>query len=413
MANFILARDEVLAQGKLAFNHFGYSARKKDQFMVGLRYVVEYLEELKQDYTESSSMMCVDHFNMDISISKCHNTYIRRSVRILNLFMQGENAVYKLCMKPRLRFFNGEIGSIAKEFINHVSTIKRLSAGTTEGYTCHLEKFCIFLDKERVSNISELNSVHFLRFFSSIHNLRHSVINAVKMFYLYLFDKKYITDDLSYLFKGVKERQIEKIPSIYLPNEVVKIEKAIDRSTSTGKRNYAIILLASRLGLRSSDIVNLKFENIDWDNNTISLTQVKTREIITLPLLNDVGNAIIDYVQHGRPNQSTKLKYVFVSQDIPYRKISTISFIVKDAIIKSGIDARGRHRGSYSLRHSLATKLMNNGAQLPTIKEVLGHKSIESSTYYLDVNLNSLLECSHDVPLVDVDFYNNLKPYML
>jgi integrase len=165
--------------------------------------------------------------------------------------------------------------------------------------------------------------------------------------------------------------------------------------------------------LRSSDIVNLKFENIDWDNNIISLTQVKTREIITLPLLNDVGNAIIDYVQHGRPNQSTKLKYVFVSQDLPYRKINTISFIVKNAIIKSGIDARGRHRGSHSLRHSLATKLMNNGAQLPTIKEVLGHKSIESSSYYLDVNLNSLLECSHDVPLVDADFYNNLKPYML
>lgn len=413
MANFILARDEVLAQGKLALNYFGYSARKKDQFMVGLRYVVEYLEELKQDYTESSSLMCVDHFNMDISISKCLNTYIRRSVRVLNLFMKGEDAVYKLCMKPRTRFFYGEIGSVAKEFINHVSITKRLSANTTEGYICHLEKFCVFLDKERVSNFSELNSVHFLRFFSSIQNLRHSVINAVKKFYLYLFDNKYITDDLSYLFKGIKERQIEKIPSIYLPNEVVKIEEAIDRSTSIGKRNYAINLLASRLGLRSCDIVNLKFENIDWDNNIISLTQVKTREIITLPLLNDVGNAIIDYVQHGRPNQSTKLKYVFVSQDLPYRKINTISFIVKNAIIKSGIDARGRHRGSHSLRHSLATKLMNNGAQLPTIKEVLGHKSIESSSYYLDVNLNSLLECSHDVPLVNADFYNNLKPYML
>ena len=166
-----------------------------------------------------------------------------------------------------------------------------------------------------------------------------------------------------------------------------------------------MILLATRLGLRSSDIRRLQLGNIDWDRNVISLIQYKTNKQTELPLLSEVGDAIIDYLLHGRPK--TNLKYVFLSLMQPYRMLGDSAFtgIVIRVIRDSRINTNGRHHGAHSLRHSLATTLMNNGTDLPVISETLGHKSTESTMYYLNVNISNLLECSHEVPSVPDLYY--------
>ena len=127
----------------------------------------------------------------------------------------------------------------------------------------------------------------------------------------------HIVDDLfDDLFKSYKVRKAERILSYFNPSEVHKIEQSIERSSGVGKRNYAMILLASRLGLRASDIAGLHFDNIDWDKNLITLTMQKTQKQIKLPLLADVGNAIVDYLRHGRPQ--SLFQNVFLSSRAPY-----------------------------------------------------------------------------------------------
>ena len=97
----------------------------------------------------------------------------------------------------------------------------------------------------------------------------------------------------------------------------MSIEESIDRSGSIGKRDYAMFLLATRLGLRASDIANLRFIDIDWENDEITITQYKTKKKITLPLLADIGNAIIDYLKYGRPKFTSQ--QVFISSRAPYK----------------------------------------------------------------------------------------------
>lgn len=127
-----------------------------------------------------------------------------------------------------------------------------------------------------------------------------------------------------------------------------------------------------------------------------------------LPLLEDVGSAIIDYVQSGRPK--TKAKAIFVSHSYP--DLAVTPMLLSSRIHKwfsySSVDISERHFGPHALRHSLATTLMNNGIALPVISETLGHEFTSSTMIYLDVDINSLLACSLDVPAVEGKYYNQM-----
>ena len=223
------------------------------------------------------------------------------------------------------------------------------------------------------------------------------------MFLHYLYENGYTREDLSLALKAYKMPKAEKVISYYTPEEIQQVEQSIDRSTNTGKRDYAIILLASRLGLRSGDICHLTFSDIDWDECKIRIRQQKTGRLITLPLLEDVGEAIIDYVTHARPK--TEIKHVFVTKLHPYKPLNSVATMVNERISKSGICTIGKHHGAHSLRHSLATAMMSQKNDLPVISSALGHVMSKSTMFYLGVNIDNLLECSHDVPGVNDSFY--------
>jgi integrase len=187
---------------------------------------------------------------------------------------------------------------------------------------------------------------------------------------------------------------------------VEKLIASVERSSSVGKRDYAIILLAARLGLRSSDIANLKFDNILWEQNIIRLAQFKTDKEIELPLLPEVGNAIIDYLKYSR--QPSKEPFVFLTVRSPIIPITTggIQRIVGRRFARTAIDTKSRRHGPHSLRHSLAGRLLEQQIALPVISEVLGHENTESTKFYLRVDLTSMRRCALDVPEVSPSFYN-------
>lgn len=173
-----------------------------------------------------------------------------------------------------------------------------------------------------------------------------------------------------------------------------------------GKRDYAMILLATRLGLRSSDIRFLEFSNIDWDNNLIIFEQYKTKDKLELPLSVDVGEAIIDYIRNGRAKSDSKC--IFLRCNAPYVPMTetALNCIVTKYFRKANVDYSKKKHGPHSLRHSLATNLLNNGIPLPIIAEILGHQSSQTTMHYLHISTPTLLRCALDVPSVHVDFYS-------
>ncbi|HBV15444.1 site-specific integrase, partial [Chryseobacterium carnipullorum] len=220
-----------------------------------------------------------------------------------------------------------------------------------------------------------------------------------------LHSKKIIDFRTANILTNVKTRSDKKLPSHYTPEEVMCIEKSIDRKYAIGKRDYAIILLATRLGLRSSDIRLLQFSNIDWENNVIILEQFKTKEPIELPLLVDVGEAIIDYIKYGRPKSFSK--YIFLKGNSPHLPLGgqALTAITKKYFIKSNVKFAKKRHGPHSLRHSLATNLLKKGTPLPVISGTLGHSSTANTMIYVHLNTEDLLKCSLDVPPVSKDFY--------
>jgi len=190
-------------------------------------------------------------------------------------------------------------------------------------------------------------------------------------------------------------RKTVVIPTITYKEEK-KLLNSINRETVQGKRDYAKFLLALRMGLRSVDIVHLKLSDIQWKQNTLEIIQGKTQVSLILPLLSEVGNAIVDYILNGRP--VTDQPCLFLCSHAPYRKFAEHSAcygisrrLMKDAGVRQkGSDRKGFH----CLRHSAAARLLEAGTPLPVISSVLGHRDKDSTKIYLSTDLEHLRACA-------------------
>jgi len=196
----------------------------------------------------------------------------------------------------------------------------------------------------------------------------------------------------------VKSRKHTRIPSVWDPAEVTKILDAVDRGNPCGKRDYAIILLVTRLGLRGIDVKRLEFSDFDWPGNRLSIVQAKTGRRVWLPLLKDVGWAVIDYVRSSRP--VSDCRQVFLRHTAPIGPFSDQDhlhqILVKHARAAHVPVSEKRRHGMHSLRHSLATRLMEDGTPVEQIADILGHQAVGSTGVYLKSSLSLLAECALD-----------------
>jgi len=200
---------------------------------------------------------------------------------------------------------------------------------------------------------------------------------------------------LSFCVPSVKSPKNLNIPALWEKDEVELLLKSIDRGNPAGKRDYAVILLATQLGLRISDLANLKLENLRWEYNEIELVQQKTGNRIVHPLLKDIGWALIDYIQNARPKIGDPT--VFITINAPYTKMQSASIgcIIQRCMSRCGITKQpGTVSGLHSLRHALARRLLEQGTPLPEVADILGHTSYSSTSPYLKVDVDGLRECS-------------------
>ena len=318
-------------------------------------------------------------------------------VNKLNLILKGADIFNTNGIIVKIREFPGQIGEQAKDYLMSHEYRK----DTYYIYQTRLSHFCVAMVKQGI-DLQTLSSSSVLAYLFGINRLTRHEVGLVRNFLKYCFERGLIGFDPC-CFDDIKISEHKKLPSVFSSEEIKQLENSIDRSRPVGKRDYAMTLLASRLGIRADDICNLQFSNIDWDNCTISYIQQKTRTQVILPLLEEVGEAIIDYIMSGRPK--TTSKHIFVSHTNPKTRLvrASLTIAIKKYFKYSRVNINGRHSGPHSLRHSLATALMNGGVQMPVISEIMGHKCTTSTMYYLKVDLNSLIDCSLIVPPVEKD----------
>ncbi|RZM20259.1 MAG: integrase [Pedobacter sp.] len=265
------------------------------------------------------------------------------------------------------------------------------------------------MSSKEVKSIGDINEVYLVSFMKSLDPTtlatNHSKLGVLKSFLTYLYTEKIHNKDYSDVIQRTNYKSQPKLPSFFSAEDIACIIEKIDRGNPSGKRDYALVLLAAKLGLRVSDIARLKFENINWDKGIIEIVQFKTQKEIVLPLLPEVGNAIIDYLKYARPISNEP--YCFVQHIYPFKPITPEDVTGKIGIHirRSGIVLKNRHKGAHALRHSFATQLLENKTPLPVISEALGHTHTASTMLYLRVDKQQLKQCALDVPMVAPAFY--------
>lgn len=310
--------------------------------------------------------------------------------------------------------FSGDRGMWFNKFLTEENEYKRRSSMHRYQERLH-NLYAYLIDKgvaiEDVTPVFLTEYVAHLDYVKSCPD-RDNILMTTRLFFRYLCSKQVLKDNRQEMWMSLMKlkgaNRYHKIPSVYTAEEVERIIAAIDRSSPQGKRDYVMILLAARYGLRISDIVGLRFINLDWERDRITIIQKKTDRKVVLPLSEEVGAALIEYIKFGRPEIESPC--VFITARAPYKPLATsgLSESMKKYMSRAGIDFTNRKAGPHALRHSLATNLLGANAALPVISEILGHSSTESTKTYLRVSMDLLRQCALDVPFVPSSFYENL-----
>ncbi|NSW92973.1 MAG: tyrosine-type recombinase/integrase [Firmicutes bacterium] len=268
----------------------------------------------------------------------------------------------------------------------------------------YLERFTNHLYNSGLRNIIELDVAHIHNFIESSTKYNASTVRntftCLRGFLSFVHEKGYLDKNLSFVVPSIRHSRECTIPSAYSKDEVEKILNCIDRCNIKGKRDYAMLLLAARLGLRASDICNLTLTNLNWEQNLIEIVQEKTKKTLQLPLLNEVGDAIIDYLRF-RPK--VPFKYVFLRIGNPPGKLygHSLYMIVSRYISRAGVHVPpGKKHGPHALRHSLSSIMLENRVPLPVISEILSHASSDTTKVYLKIDISQLRECALEVPVI-------------
>jgi len=235
------------------------------------------------------------------------------------------------------------------------------------------------------------------------HGLRRSSISAatgwLRIFLRWLHSISQTKRDLSTAVVGPSMYAFSSIPSALRSEDTKKILAAARKDATTkGIRDYAILMLLSEYGMRASEIVALRLDDIDWRKEVVRVHHAKTGATSYLPLMLEVGNAILAYLRKGRPK--TSFRQIFIRTRAPYRPFlrgGGLYDIVRKRLDDAGIIAPGR-RGPHAFRHTRAVSMLRARVPLKEIGDVLGHRSVTSTMMYLKLALDDLRAIALEIP---------------
>lgn len=330
----------------------------------------------------------------------------RRAVCVLLEVADTGHFKWKLFTSRKVCCTEETLEELRQQYIAFLRT-KNLENNTICLHDYSLRKAFEGLD---ISNVSELTALKprqiqsMLVFLSEKFSLnsRGTVFPIIRQIFSYLYAAGFTTTDFSGMVLTPACQSMHLRPYITTSDE----SKLYHAMENTSLRNRAMMRLALRLGLRDIDICNLRFSQIDWKNDRIILEQAKTGITLCIPLLEDVGNAIMDYILDERPPAAKECPYVFVRKLAPFKKLETMYAICSRLFRQADVhtvnrDSRGPHACRYTLTHKLLLKKVPH----QVITDTLGHVSKESDKPYLSMEEHMLRECPLDLSLIGQKYW--------
>lgn len=397
------------------FKRVGYSKGNIKKVHSIFNYVIRFMDGIgKSEYTpDIGKAFLIDRYGTAVweELDKYGKSF-GRQIRMMDYWLEHEK-IAPIRERSKKPVFAGESGIPFRAFMEYAKG--RYHEKTALHHQIRLGSFFKYLDG-RGKLTEDIDSILVLSFLTELKSEkslfeRYATILTLRAFFRYMCSNNMLTDNNITRWEHIlslPKHLPKKIPSVYTEEEVSRILESVDRASALGKRNYAMILLAARYGLRASDIIGLRHCNFDWDTNVIKIRQSKTDKEIELPLFEEIGRAIIDYLKYGRPKSD--LPYIFLTHTvrIGVMSASTLGGCIADAMRRAGIDSTGRRKGTHVLRHSLASNLLKANEGIPVISEILGHESTDTTKIYLQIDINQLVKCALEVPFVNSIFYENL-----
>lgn len=333
-----------------------------------------------------------------------------RAIRMLISYQKEGDFEFR---SPRSEYiFRSEIKKQILDYLDYARTVLKRADTTVFSYEFSLYKFDRFLSEKNLTLFS-LGVDDLEKYFKEnckTLSTRHCDANSLRQFFRYLYQISFTDKDLSvFILKDNLKKQSD-IPTTYTEDEIQRIINTPNRASAIGKRDYLVLLLAAEYGWRSSDITGFRLDQIDWEKNVIRFNQQKTGFPVEYPLLASVGNAVIEYLKHGRPSSDRK-EIILSAEKSKYGqplKAPTIHSIVSRYMKEAKITGwKEKKHGAHSLRHSLATNLLKKNVSLPVISTVLGHQQTETTKIYMKVDADSLKSCALRMPQLISPYYSN------
>jgi integrase/recombinase XerD len=217
-----------------------------------------------------------------------------------------------------------------------------------------------------------------------------SLCSILKTFFRYLYRVDLMTHDLSKAIESPARYRFANLPRSIAWSEVEKMLTNVDRRSAVGKRDYAILLLLVTYGLRAREVAALTLEDVDWKRDRLHIRARKAGHSTIYPLAPAAGEALLDYLQHGRPK--TTERALFFRAFAPFTQMSrvAVSLRAKYHLRKAGINVA--RPGSHTLRHTCVQRLVDSGLSLKTIGDFVGHRTPDATKIYAKVNISALRE---------------------
>lgn len=278
------------------------------------------------------------------------------------------------------------------------------SKGTIRTRSGRMKTFFVFLADKGCVAIENITPDLFSDYISSLSKWyssqgKASLLYTLRNFFSYdEFSGMLTFNPISFL-TGIHSRKHERLPSFYTAEEVKRILNAVDRNTKWGKTVYLMMLLACVYGLRSSDIKTLTFDDINWAGRTMTVTQFKTHREVSLPIIDEVLFALLDYIKNARPRVDSPQIFIRLRKPhIPYSIDDHFGDKIYPYFKIAGVNTKGKHHGLHSLRHSLATTLFESTTPVNEIAVILGHTSAASTKTYVWSDIEHLKIAAMEVP---------------
>ena len=379
-------RDELLRRG---YKHLVIDARIRIA-----RHLNGWLYEKKlsaKDLNEETIKKFLECYSKGHSNSlKKHN----RPLRELLIWLREQNIV----PKPTIR--KGKFDHILKGYTRYLKHERGLSTTTEESYVriihCFLSKR---FPKSEVllKNLTSADINKFIFEQTKIYSLGYikKITTALRSFFRYLRFRGDVKVDLAASVPAVADRSQVELPKYLSTEDVNKLLRSCDKTRAVGIRDYALLILMARLGLRTREILKITLDDINWEAGTL-MVKGKGGYQEELPLPKDVGQAIVAYLKKVRP--TCDMRGLFINTKAPIREltINGLCSMVRHTCQRVGLSPP--HQGAYLLRHSLATRMLREGVTMREIAEILRHRSLNTTRIYAKVDLKSLREIAKPWP---------------